>query len=111
MEPYLHDTVEDVPFSTPEKRRRYATERYQGAAGLNWYKCDPSLQFLMRFHLGAEGLAWAEPHLARLGELMGGPIARRAEETDRNPPRLEKYDRWGHDISEIVMLREPRLHR
>ena len=34
---------------------------------------------------------------------MGGPIAERAEETDRNPPRLEKYDRWGRDISEVVM--------
>jgi alkylation response protein AidB-like acyl-CoA dehydrogenase len=34
---------------------------------------------------------------------MGGPIAERAEETDRNPPRLEKYDRWGRDVSRIVM--------
>ena len=34
---------------------------------------------------------------------MGGPIAERAEETDRNPPRLEKYDRWGRDESRVVM--------
>ncbi len=34
---------------------------------------------------------------------MGGPIAERAEETDRHPPRLEKYDRWGRDISAVVM--------
>ena len=34
---------------------------------------------------------------------MGGPVARWAEETDRNPPRLERYDRWGHDISQVVM--------
>ena len=34
---------------------------------------------------------------------MGGPVAERAEQTDRNPPRLEKYDRWGHDVSEVVM--------
>jgi acyl-CoA dehydrogenase len=34
---------------------------------------------------------------------MGGPIAAYAEETDRNPPRLEKYDKWGRDISEVVM--------
>ena len=53
----------------------------------------------MRRHLGADGLAWATPHLERLGALMGGPIAERAEETDRNPPRLEKYDRWGRDVS------------
>jgi alkylation response protein AidB-like acyl-CoA dehydrogenase len=34
---------------------------------------------------------------------MGGPVARWAEETDRNPPRLERYDRWGHDVSRVVM--------
>ena len=34
---------------------------------------------------------------------MGGPIAERAEETDRNPPRLERYDRWGRDVSRVVM--------
>ncbi len=32
---------------------------------------------------------------------MGGPVARWAEETDRNPPRLERYDRWGHDVSRV----------
>ena len=57
----------------------------------------------MRRHLSADELAWAEPHLDRIGALMGGPVAERAEETDRNPPRLERYDRWGHDISEVVM--------
>ena len=52
---------------------------------------------------GPTGLAWAAPRLEQLGALMGGPIAERAEETDRNPPRLEKYDRWGRDVSEVVM--------
>ncbi|GAA2770159.1 hypothetical protein [Nonomuraea dietziae] len=81
---------------------RYDTARYQGAAGRNWWTSDPSLQLLMRRHLG-EGYSWAEPHLSRLGALMGGPIAAYAEETDRNPPRLEKYDRWGRDVSQVVM--------
>ena len=58
---------------------------------------------MLRQHLGAEGLAWAASRLEQLGALMGGPIAERAEETDRNPPRLEKYDRWGRDVSEVVM--------
>ena len=57
----------------------------------------------MRRHLGRDGLAWATPHLERLGALMGGPVAERAEQTDRNPPRLEKYDRWGRDVSRVVM--------
>jgi alkylation response protein AidB-like acyl-CoA dehydrogenase len=99
---YLTEPFDRLPFSSPEKARRYASERYDGAAGLNWWSCDPTLQFLMRVHLGAGGLRWAEPHLERVGALMGGPIAERAEATDRNPPRLEKYDRWGRDISRVV---------
>src|SRR6201999_1829323 len=38
-----------------------------------------------------------------IGELMGGPVARWAEQTDRDPARLERYDRWGHDISQVVL--------
>src|SRR5260370_36243903 len=37
------------------------------------------------------------------GESMGGPVAERAEITDKNPPRLVKYDRWGHDVSEVII--------
>jgi alkylation response protein AidB-like acyl-CoA dehydrogenase len=103
MAGYLREPVDVLPFATEDKARRYATERYQGAVGRNWYTCDPSLQLLMRRYLGAEGLAWATPWLEELGGLMGGRIAARAEETDRNPPRLEKYDRWGRDISTVVM--------
>ena len=103
MASYLHESVDDLPFGTEAKARRYATERYAGAVGRNWYRCDPSLQRVLRRHLGADGLAWAAPRLERLGALMGGPIAERAEETDRHGPRLEKYDRWGRDISEVVM--------
>ena len=103
MGSYLIEAVDRLPFAAPEKSRRYATERYHGAVGLNWYTCDPTLQFLMRRYLGKTGSAWASPHLERLGALMGGPVAARAEETDRNPPRLEKYDRWGRDVSHVVM--------
>src|SRR5579884_1670475 len=94
--------VDRLPFSTAEKAERYRTENYQGAAGLNWYRSDPTLQFTMSYYLQPDELAFAEPHLIRIGELMGGPVARWAEETDRNPPRLERYDRWGHDISRVV---------
>ena len=71
--------------------------------GLNWYTTDPTLQATMAYYLQPDELAVAEPHLTRIGELMGGPVARWAEETDRNPPRLERYDRWGHDVSRVVM--------
>ncbi|MGP3958799.1 acyl-CoA dehydrogenase family protein [Nonomuraea sp. 3N208] len=85
-----------------DRSDRYATELYQGATGRNWWACDPTLHLLMRRHLG-EGYAWAEPHLDRLGALMGGLVAECAEETDRHPPRLEKYDKWGRDVSQVVM--------
>ncbi|HVE94856.1 MAG TPA: acyl-CoA dehydrogenase family protein [Acidimicrobiales bacterium] len=100
---YTSEAFDNLPFGSPEKARRYATERYVGAVGLNWYRSDPTLQALVQRHLTPGGLAWAEPHLDRVGALMGGPIAERAELTDRDPPRLEKYDRWGHDISRVVM--------
>src|SRR5204862_648684 len=103
MPTYDSEAVDRLPFGSAEKAERYATERYLGATGLNWYRCDPTLQFLMRYYLGADELTWAEPHLDRMGALMGGPVAARAEETDRKPPRLERYDRWGHDVSDVVL--------
>ncbi|WP_343710319.1 acyl-CoA dehydrogenase family protein [Mycobacterium sp.] len=94
-----------LPFATPEKAERYRTENYTGAVGLNWYVTDPSLQFTMAYYLRPDELAVAEPHLRRIGALMSGPVARWAEETDRNPPRLQRYDRWGHDVSEVIQPR------
>ncbi|GAA0913867.1 acyl-CoA dehydrogenase family protein [Nonomuraea longicatena] len=81
---------------------RYATERYDGATGRDWWALDPAFRLLMRRHLG-DGYAWAEPYLRELGTVTGGVVASCAVESDRNPPRLEKYDRWGRDISRIVM--------
>lgn len=103
MSDYAVEAVDRLPFSTDEKSQRYATENYRGAVGLNWYRTDPTLQFTMAYYLGPAELKLAERHLTRIGELMGGPVARWAEETDRNPPQLRRYDRWGHDISEVVM--------
>ena len=103
MTPYDSEPVDRLPFGSADKAARYATERYTGATGLNWWRCDPSLRFLMRYYLSADELTWAEPHLDRIGALMGGPVSERAELTDKNPPRLERYDRWGHDISEVVL--------
>ena len=103
MGKYDIEAVDRLPFSTPEKSQRYQTDNYRGAVGLNWYLTDPTLQFTMAYYLQPDELALAERHLTRIGDLMGGPVARWADETDRNPPRLERYDRWGHDISRVVM--------
>jgi acyl-CoA dehydrogenase len=100
---YGLEAVDRLPFSTPEKAQRYRTDDYRGAVGLNWYRTDPTLQFTMAYYLRPDELAVVEPHLERVGELMGGPVARWAEETDQNPPRLQRYDRWGHDVSQVVM--------
>ncbi|MGI8550237.1 MAG: acyl-CoA dehydrogenase family protein, partial [Dehalococcoidia bacterium] len=101
--PSITEQVDRLPFGTAEKAQRYATGRFLGAAGLNWYRADPSLQFLMRYYLTPAELDWADPFLVGLGALIGGPVAERAALTDKNPPRLVKYDRWGHDISEVVI--------
>lgn len=103
MTEYDQEAVDRLPFSTPEKSQRYETENYAGAIGLNWYRTDPTLQFTMAYYLQPDELAVVEPQLTAIGDLMGGPVARWAEETDRNPPRLERYDRWGHDVSRVVM--------
>jgi len=103
MTSYDSEPVDRLPFGSAEKAARYDTDRYVGATGLNWWRCDPTLQFVMRYYLGDDELAWATPHLDRFGALMGGPVSERAEQTDKHPPRLERYDRWGHDISEIVL--------
>jgi acyl-CoA dehydrogenase len=103
MSDYDVEAVDRLPFSTEEKGQRYQTENYRGAVGLNWYLTDPSLQFTMAYYLRPDELTLAERHLTHMGELMGGPVARWADETDRNPPRLERYDRWGHDISHVAM--------
>jgi acyl-CoA dehydrogenase len=103
MTAYDAEAVDRLPFATAEKADRYRTEHYRGAVGRNWYRDDPSLQSAMAYYLTTDELAVAEPHLDAIGALMGGPVARWAEQTDRNPARLDRYDRWGHDISRVVM--------
>jgi len=99
---YDVEAVDRLPFSTPEKSQRYRTENYRGAVGLNWYRTDPALQLTMAYYLQPDELAVVDPHLTSIGELMGGPVARWAEQTDRDPARLERFDRWGHDISQVI---------
>src|SRR4029077_10975927 len=36
------------------------------------------------------------------GAWIGGPVAERAEMTDRNPPRLERFDRWGREVNRVI---------
>ncbi len=102
MTDYSVEAVDRLPFSTDEKAQRYRTEDYRGAVGLNWYRTDPTLQATVAYYLQPDELAVVEPHLDGIGALMGGPVARWAEQTDRDPARLQRYDRWGHDISQVI---------
>jgi alkylation response protein AidB-like acyl-CoA dehydrogenase len=72
------------------------------AVGQKWYLRDPNLSTVMDKYITKDERDWAEDTLARWGELCGGPIANRAEVIDRNPPRLDRYDEWGNDVSTIV---------
>jgi acyl-CoA dehydrogenase len=90
-------------FRTEAKARRYESDRYRGATGLNWYTADPTLQFMESFYLEPAEAALVRPTLEEMGELIGGVVSERAELTDQHPPYLVKYDRWGHDISEVVL--------
>ncbi len=75
--------------------------QFDSAIGLNWYEIDPNLRSLMDRHV-SDDRAWAEELLTHWGEICGGPIARRAEVVDRNPPQLKRYDEWGTEICEVV---------
>lgn len=83
-------------------KARYDTQRYAGAIGLNWWTCDPTLQFQLRMHMPRRDYEWSQPYLERFGAFAGGPLAERAEQTDRHPPTLERYDRWGHAVDTVV---------
>jgi alkylation response protein AidB-like acyl-CoA dehydrogenase len=74
----------------------------ESPVGLNWYEIDPNLSKLMDRYVPPADRDWAEGVLRRWGELCGGPIAERAEIIDKNPPRLERYDRWGDEIASVV---------
>jgi alkylation response protein AidB-like acyl-CoA dehydrogenase len=90
-------------FTSESKKQRYQSERFEGATGLNWYTSDPTLQRALRYHMREEDTDWAHPHLERIGELMGGLVSEMAEITDKAPPQLVRYDRWGHEVNDVVL--------
>ncbi|MBV8386592.1 MAG: acyl-CoA dehydrogenase family protein [Acidimicrobiia bacterium] len=79
----------------------YAT--YDEAMGLDWYEVDPNLRFTLdRLLPEAADRAIAEELVSEYGPLVGGPIARRAEVTDKNGPVLERWDHWGREADRVV---------
>jgi acyl-CoA dehydrogenase len=73
------------------------------AIGLDWYEVDPNLRFLLDKTLpDPADRDFAEKVVAEYGGLVGRTVAARAEVTDRHGPVLERYDRWGQDVGEVV---------
>jgi alkylation response protein AidB-like acyl-CoA dehydrogenase len=77
-------------------------EKLEDAIGSNWYAADPNLRFQMDRFVEAEDRAWVEEKLQAMGELMGTVVAANAEITDKNPPRLVRWDRAGEEVNQVV---------
>lgn len=75
---------------------------FDRAIGQNWYEIDPDLQDTIRRYVPDPDFEAADTRLREMGALCGGPIAERAEVTDRNPPKLERFDRWGNEVNRVV---------
>jgi acyl-CoA dehydrogenase len=75
---------------------------HDGAIGLDWYELDPNLRLLLdRLLPDADDRTFAEEAVAAFGGLCGGPLARRAEITDKHGPELRRYDPWGREIDHV----------
>lgn len=70
--------------------------------GRDLYEEDKALRRLIASSVDPDLVDWAEGKLGRWGELCGGPVARRAEVIDKNPPQLRRLDRWGFEVSEVI---------
>ncbi|MEX0875332.1 MAG: acyl-CoA dehydrogenase family protein [Actinomycetota bacterium] len=75
---------------------------FHKAIGLNWYEIDPDLQDTIRRYVPSDIFDAADTKLRDVGAMIGGPIAERAEMTDKNPPRLERFDEWGNEVNRVV---------
>src|SRR5262245_6796172 len=72
------------------------------ARGLDFYNSDRSLQALLGLYLAPAERAHLEPHLLRLGRLVGARLDDLARAADIAPPRLEPRTREGEDCQRIV---------
>jgi alkylation response protein AidB-like acyl-CoA dehydrogenase len=69
--------------------------------GRNFYRDDPSLTDLLRIHLDDQLFAHIQPHLDRLGGLVGGRLDECGRIADKHGPVLHQRDRFGNDIQHI----------
>jgi alkylation response protein AidB-like acyl-CoA dehydrogenase len=70
-------------------------------SGMNFYRADPALTDLLRIHLPEALFKHIEPHLDRLGGLVGGPLDEAARMADKHVPVLHQRDKFGRDAQWI----------
>jgi len=69
---------------------------------LNFFEEDETLQTILKEALPPKFYAYAHQELTKFGSLVANEIDERAKHTDREgQPRLEKYDKYGDDVSEV----------
>jgi alkylation response protein AidB-like acyl-CoA dehydrogenase len=69
--------------------------------GTNFYRTDPSLADLLQIHLSKKLFKHIEPHLDRLGGLVGGRLDECGRIADRHGPVLHPRDKFGRDVQSI----------
>jgi acyl-CoA dehydrogenase len=74
----------------------------EDSRGLDFYGSDPSLKGMLEIYLAPAERAHLEPHLNRLGRLVGARLDDLAREADKVPPRLEPRTRQGEDRQAII---------
>lgn len=75
---------------------------YDRAIGLNWYAIDPDLQARVQRDCADADREWAQELLSGFGALVGERVAPNSEIVDAHPPELVRYDRWAHEVGEVV---------
>jgi alkylation response protein AidB-like acyl-CoA dehydrogenase len=69
--------------------------------GINFFQADQSLQDLLQIHLPERLYRHIEPHLDRLGALVGDRLDTCGRLADRHTPILHQRDRFGRDVQWI----------
>ncbi|UOQ95129.1 acyl-CoA dehydrogenase family protein [Halobacillus shinanisalinarum] len=82
-----------------------STESHIGAMpdtkGLDFYKEDPNLSFLLKHYLSSEEYDMSLPHLKKLGEVAGTRLDELSRTADKKTPELINYNEKGDRVDEV----------
>ena len=89
----------DYELDSETSASRYRTVDPSGP--LDYFALDRNLQAVLDLHSGGRIPDWARERLHSLGARCGGDVVRRAEVYDAAGHELERYDRFGRDVSRV----------